>query len=427
MLTWIIAHSDTLCNFLIPLLANFSLEQQRHALNVLEALIVCPAKHKTLAALTGLLPCEHADLFALADFFRQSPWEADTLRHKFPLFPLQTVVTIQQRTGWRLLFLSVDDALCPKDAATHAPETVTYQYHHARPRRQKGQCPNASRYVTVHLQLGSLQFPPWRLSLKRDQVKRLNRERQQQQLPLLTYRPLRLLVEEMRGEVAAHLPKGCRVSGLFDAWYDSHQLEKFIRAQGGHFICAPRSNRVVADRALSQWWTHRGHQRLEKVQVRTPSRRPTYLTRHGGGCLRHCPQAVVAILSKRDRRDSHPAYFLGSDRALSVRGILNYYDDRWQAEVDNWYLKERLGLADDRLQSLDAILRWHTLGLGAYAFLQDRRGEPLLRDPRATLRSLPEVIAPHQRWHAAQTVCHIAALVREGASDAELIAALLPT
>jgi hypothetical protein len=61
MPAWIIAHSDALCNFLLPLLVNFTPAQQRHALNFIEALLVCPAKHKTLATLTRLLRLPHAD------------------------------------------------------------------------------------------------------------------------------------------------------------------------------------------------------------------------------------------------------------------------------------------------------------------------------------------------------------------------------
>ncbi len=73
MLTWIVAHSDALCNFLTPLLIGFSPAQLRHALNCIEALLVCTSKHKTLSALTRLLRLPHADEFALADFFsRQS-------------------------------------------------------------------------------------------------------------------------------------------------------------------------------------------------------------------------------------------------------------------------------------------------------------------------------------------------------------------
>jgi hypothetical protein len=89
-------------------------------------------------------------------------------------FLLQTVIRIQQVTGWRLLFLSVDDALAPKDVATTALEAVTFHHDHVEQRQQKKQYTNASRYVTVHLQLGTVQIAlAWRLYLSRKQVQRL--------------------------------------------------------------------------------------------------------------------------------------------------------------------------------------------------------------------------------------------------------------
>src|SRR5690349_4582412 len=108
---WIVAHSETLCNFLIPVLAGFSAAQVQHALNVIEALLVCSAKHKTLAALTRLLWREHADEYALADFFRRSPWAAGPVQAAVTCFLLDFVVQVQAVTGWRLLFLSLDDSL----------------------------------------------------------------------------------------------------------------------------------------------------------------------------------------------------------------------------------------------------------------------------------------------------------------------------
>jgi hypothetical protein len=94
------------------------------------------------------------------------------------LFLLQTMAQIQRLTGWRLLFLSIDDALAPKDVATTALEAVTFHHDHVEQRRQKKHYTNASRYVTLHLQLGSAQFTlAWRLYLSRKQVQRLNRAR----------------------------------------------------------------------------------------------------------------------------------------------------------------------------------------------------------------------------------------------------------
>ena len=108
---WIVAHSDALCNFLLPLLVELNSSQQRHALNVVAALLVCTRlKHRTLAALTRVLRVPHADLFACADFFRVSPWLAEQIQQALVLVLLQTVLRIQQATGWRWLFLSLDDA-----------------------------------------------------------------------------------------------------------------------------------------------------------------------------------------------------------------------------------------------------------------------------------------------------------------------------
>lgn len=428
MFVWITAHTQTLCEFLLPLLIGFTAAQRRHALNMVEALLVCAAaRHKTIAALTRVLGVPHADQYAAADFFRVSPWEADPVRRAVMVCLLKTLAMIQKKTGWRLLFISVDDALGPKDVATTALEAVAFYYDHVAARRQKGQCTNASRYVTLHLCLGLVEFTiNWRIYLKRSQVKRLNEERRRKGLPLLQYRKLAALVMDMLTELAPYLPTGCRVYVLFDAWYDGRQLQLFIRSHGWHWICASRPNRVVNNRPLGQWWRHLSHQRIEKVKVRSAQRSHTYLTRYVVGRLRHYPDPVVAIISKRARRDYTPAYFLCSDTTLSVACILKYYGHRWQTEVDNWYLKERFGLADYRLHSLEAILRWHTLVFAAYAFVQYRRVVPLLVNPKAALPGLDQVLSEHQQTHARQTVCHIAALARQGKSDAEILAALMP-
>lgn len=428
MPTWIVAHSESLCNFLIPVLLNFSAAQQRHVLNVIEALLVCSVKHKTLSALTRVLQVEHADQFALADFFRVSPWSAIAVRQALTQAVLKLIVTLQVRTGWRLLFLRLDDSLCPKDVATHALEAVSFHYDHVQQRRQKSSYTNASRYVTLGLQLGPLHFIlTWRLYLKRSQVQQLNRARRCQPQTLLLYYPLRVLVEQMLDEVAPQLPTGCSVYVLFDAWYGSHQLFKFIRAHGWLWICAAKSNRRLSAYRLDQWWFHLGHQPLERVTTRSTKGSHTYLTRHLVGRLPRYPDPVIALISKRHRRDTHAAYFLCSNTHLSVRCIVKYYGYRWPTEVDNWFLKERLGLADYRLQSLEAILHWHTLVFAAFMFLQAQRVAPTARRAKAPLPTLSEVLAEHQHAHAERTIRHIAHLVRAGISDDELIAQLLPT
>ena len=428
MPTWIVTHSKDLCNFLIPLLVGFSPAQLRHALNFVEALLVCTAKHKTLAALTRLLQTEHADPFALADFFRVSPWSGEQVRQAVTGFVLQTVATLQAQTGWRLLFLSLDDSLCCKDVATHKLQAVSLHFDHVRQRRQKGQYTNASKYIGLHLQLGPVQFLlTWRPYYKRNQVKTLNRQRRAQGGPPLAYHSLPDLARQMLAEIAPHLPAAGRVYVLFDAWYAGTDLFKFIRQHGWHWICASKSNRWLDHYKLAEWWWHLGHQPIERITLRSSKGSHTYSTRHRVGRLRRYPDPVLAVLSKRNRRDVRPAYFLSSDTRLSVRCLLKYYAYRWQAEVDNFYVKERLGLADYRLQSVEAILNWHALVFAAYVFLQYRRVVLLLTQPQTPLQPVGDVLRDHQTGHARQTVHHIATLARSGYTPAELVAMFCPT
>ena len=71
--------TEVLRNFVLPLLIGLNGFKQRHALNMLEAVLASDQRHKTLAALTRLLLLAPADQFALADFLRVSPWNAEDL------------------------------------------------------------------------------------------------------------------------------------------------------------------------------------------------------------------------------------------------------------------------------------------------------------------------------------------------------------
>jgi hypothetical protein len=302
MPTWIVTHSEFVCNFLTPLLVVFSPAQLRHALNFVEAVLVCTARHKTLAALTRWLRLDDADEYAWADFFRVSRWSGEAVRTVALGFLLKTVAAIQVKTGWRLLFLSVGDSLCRKDIATHKLQAVSLRFDHVRQRRQQGQFTNASRYVATHLQLGPVQFLlTSRLYAKRQQVKALNQHRRAQGLPPLKYQSLPSLVQQMLAEIAPpsgegeplrgspaqavlapapQLPPQCKVYVLFDAWYAGHRLFKSIRAHGWHWLCAAKANHRLDAFQLPQWWQHLGHQPIERVTLRSTKGSRTYSTRY---------------------------------------------------------------------------------------------------------------------------------------------------
>jgi hypothetical protein len=279
---------------------------------------------------------------------------------------------------------------------------------------KKGQYSNGSKHIALHLQLGPVQFLlTWRPYYKHNQVKQLNRQRRAQGLPPLTYQTLPDLAQQMLAEIAPHLPQTCPIYVLFDAWYAGHHLFNFIRQQHWHWICAAKANHRLSTFPLSEWWSHLGHQPIERITLRSTKGSHTYLTRFRVGRLRRYPSEVKAVFSKRNHR-ARPVYFLCSNVALSVRCILKYYSHRWEAEVDNWFLKERFGWADYRLHSIEAIVNWQTFVFAAYAFIQYQRAQPLVSDPKATLPPLGQTLTDHQTGHAQHMVLHIARLVRAG-------------
>ncbi len=418
----IIHHFEPLCAFLMLLLIQLSEPQQRLALNVVGALLVCGSKHKTLTTLTAMLRLPHADHFALADFFRQSGWCPVDVRRAVLMTQMATLARgVQTGAAARSpVFLSVDDSLAVKDVGTRALEAVTFHHDHVKQRRQSKGYTNAARYVTVSAQVNGLSFPlTWRLYLSRKQVKRLNRTRTGSSR--LTYRKLISLVIEMLDEIASHRPSGQQVYVLFDSWYASAELLNDVRQRGWHFICAVKSNRTLSGSYVSTYWRALSRQRIKRVTVNNTKGSHTYHTRYTTGRLRGVPQPVGAVFSKRSPRKGPVACFVTSDLRLRAQGVLRSYAWRWQAETDNFLLKERLGLADFRLRSLEAVLRWFALVFAAYAFIRVRIAEAWLQRPDRPQLSFHDAIAEQQRWHL------VADQARRGWSNQQLLAHMLPT
>lgn len=427
----IIHHFEPLCAFLMPLIAAMSEPQQRHALNVVGAVLVCASKHKCLTTLTAMLRVPHADHFALADFFRQSTWCPLEVRRAVWVRQMATLARVLQHADGRTpIFLSVDDSLAVKDAGTEALEAVSWHHDHVKQRAQmrvKGKdYSKAARFVTVTLVVNGLSFPlAWRLYLSRKQVKRLNRTRTAHDR--LSYVKLIDLVKAMLDEVQPRLPSTARIYVLFDSWYASAELMNDILNRHWHFICAVKSNRTLSGSSVSAYWRKLSRQRIKRVTTRSTKGSHIYHTRCTTGRLRGVPHPVVAVFSKRHPRKSQTAYFVCSDLRLRAQGILRGYANRWTCETDNFLLKERLGLADFRLHAVEAVQRWFSLVFAAYAFVRVRIAETWLAHPQQPRLSFHDVIAQQQRWHLEQLIAFVADRARDGWSNERLIAHLLST
>jgi hypothetical protein len=397
MLKRIVHPSAHLVTFIMLLRLNFSKPQVRHLQRTADALIVCEGS-KTLANLYRQW-VESPDVSAVADFFRVSPWEAAEIRDALKPFVIADMLRRAREEGAEpVIWASIDDSATRKDKDTHALEAVDWIFDHsASGKGQTTYCKGAV-HITLRLQTGSYSYTfAWRLYLREKTVRRLNRGRCK--ADRLHFRSKYCLAQEMLRELHALLPEGYRVYVLFDRWYASGKLIKFIRRRGWHVICALKRNRKLDGTRVDQWDQRLKHKRYTHVRVpAADGTGHTYLARSVQGRLSDVPFDVCVLITRRHHRDKHPKYFLCTDLSLTAQTVLNWYGNRWPLEVDYWYLKELLGLGDFRMQAYEAIDKWYAVLHLVLTFLQWRLYQA--REQGQSLSSLADVIRQHRAEHA---------------------------
>jgi len=408
MLKLIVQHSPVLISFLLSLKLTLSKPQFEHVLRICDALITTDLRHKTVASLYRTI-VDAPDPSNGCDYLRISPWSASEMRAAAREFVIEEIITEAAITGEQTLYVALDDCLGEKDKQTRHMEAVEYHHDHTKSQGKKQVYTNGTVHVETRLQLGAMEYVfDWRLYLREKSVRKLNRGRPKEER--IRFRKKTSLALEMLMELDKLLPEGFQVYVLFDSWYASNQILKFCRRRGWHVICAVKSNRSLDGMQLSQWNRTLKHQRYAHVSLTATDQRPRiYLVRSQQGRFKKVPFDVCVIISKRHHRDKHPKYFLSTDTSLAPKKILSIYQKRWPIEVDNFYVKQHLGLTDFRVRSFEATEKWFMLVFLAYIFLQYRLNHSM---PEDDLRSIADVIRLHRREHARtllETACQEAA------------------
>jgi hypothetical protein len=187
------------------------------------------------------------------------------------------------------LYFTLDDSLTPKDKGTHKLQGVDWHFDHNQKRTIKGGC-----HVVLGLHWGDFHFPlTWRLYLRESSVRRLNKDKRRRHKPRLRYRSKLDLAQQMLQQVIPLLPQEHPVYVLFDSWYTSAKLVKWIRQQGWHAIGAVKSNRTVSGRKLTDWHRAFKGRSYDRVSLELANkRRRTYWTRTLTGRIRGVPGEV---------------------------------------------------------------------------------------------------------------------------------------
>lgn len=395
MIKQIVQHSAKLIEFIVLLQLNLSKPQYRHVLHIADTVIVCEQPYKTLTTLYELL-VEAPHPSNAADCLRISPWQADEVREGLRAFTINDL----QLSSWleeAVLWVSIDDSLTVKDKDTTCLEAVDWHHDHTQSVGKKQVYTNGTQHVEVRIQSGEQAYVyDWGLYLREETVRRLNRKRPQGQR--LSFRSKYRMVRSILADLKKRLPARLLVYVLFDSWYASNDLLKFCRRQGWHVICAIKSNRILDGVKLSAWNQRLKHQPYTRVNpTATDQRKRPYLVRARKGKLKNVPFEVCVLISKRHRGDKHPKYFLCTNLSLSPQQILTSYQKRWPIEVDNYYVKQLLGLGDFRLQSYEAIEKWFAIIFLAYTFLQWRLNHS---QPTEPFKVVADVIWDHRQQHA---------------------------
>jgi hypothetical protein len=394
MLPSIVHPSPSLCRFVEQLRLGLSRPRLRHLTNVADALLVCDTE-RTLAALHRQF-VESVDPSNMADFFRISPWQANVVRERLQAFLVQWATDqapVDQPSP--VIRISLDDSIAEKDKATRHLEPVDWHYDHVESGKGRPRYKNGLSYLGCTVRIGSVEFTyDVRPYLRERTVRRLNRQRPKDQR--VHFISKTHLAQQILRTLVPLLPKGPRVYVHFDAWYASAPLIKFCRRQGWHVVSAIKSNRKLDGTRIDRQAAAVRHQRYTRVTVTAADgKATTYLARTLVGKLEKVPGEVRAYVSRRHYRDKRPAYFISTDLALSAQAALQGYGQRWSCEVDNFYLKLRVGLGDFRLQAYEAADKWIVAVQLAWTYVQWRLAQE--RGPQ--VRCHADVIRRHQDEH----------------------------
>ncbi|NEP53674.1 MAG: transposase [Moorea sp. SIO3C2] len=429
MLRTIIRPSDELANFVAQLEQPFNQAQKAHILRIVEGLIVGRGR-KTLSQLYAEW-VDAPDASAVADCLRQSPWDDAPLNKVLAKQSLKTL--IEQETDVHgcvpTVYASLDDSTTSKDKDTTALEGVDWHHdHNAKGKKGGAKYKKGMVHVSCHVQIGTHRIPyTYRIYLRRKTLKRLNQERPKGDR--IRFKTKNQLAKEILTALKADLPKGVTVYVLFDSWYASAKLIKFIRRQRKRWFAlgAIKSNRSLNGKKLSQWNKDLKHTHYDSVELTSATgQKTTYLTRTLSGRLKDVGFDVCVVISKRHPRDSHPKYYVCTDTSLSAAKILKRYSKRWAIETEYWLLKQCLGLGDFRVQRYEAIHKWYSV---VYLSLHFLHYQLMVSQHRANpFHSIAQVIEHHRAQHAqALLLAACDQAIAEGNTDGVIERFVVPT
>jgi len=262
-------------------------------------------------------------------------------------------------------FLIIDDTLSKKDSSSEV-EGLGFNFSHS-----EGKSVNSHCLTSSHFHMGKVSMPiNFSLYLKEDYCQENDNE----------FKTKIEIGQELIEGFSENYKGQQSIYVLGDSWYTCKDTVEKSLAVGHDYIGRLAINRTINLNGVSSKISEHKEiknikeDELEFIQI---DGHDYYTYRYEGSVGKKDSkiESVVVILCWEDEfsEDETPYCILCTDTDLDTESILKYYKKRWKIETSYYYIKNSLGLEDQQLHSLKAIIRfWRILYL-AYNFLEIER------------------------------------------------------
>lgn len=386
----IICLDDELCHFVEGYRHLFSKPQYQYFVIVLLGLMLCERRR----TLVGLLEqvAESPSLSGLSRFLARAPWDASVVGRQWlqdfraRMQPLVAVEHERHRRSQpkrrgRPKQPLVTGYLIGDDSTMHKPKGKVMEglgRHHSTTEDRR--LPGHSMVEGLYVLLG--QRCPLLPQLYRQQA-----VCEQEGVPFQSK------IDLMEAMIRSFEPvAGTRTHVLLDSWYGAKCLWKAARERGFAITTGMKSNRWlrITDVTAPRGW--RWQRLSDYAACLDPSAFVACQWPRGGKTvyvhvvttqvrtLYRCQ--VVVVRQSLDAPLSQVRYFASSDLSADAATLLWHIAARWDIEILFGDGKEELGLDHYQVMSATALLRFWTLAMLAYVFLDEERQRLQLRQQR---------------------------------------------
>ncbi|MFQ5976026.1 MAG: IS701 family transposase [Candidatus Hydrothermarchaeales archaeon] len=307
-------------------------------------------KNRTVRRLHRMLSKkERKSRTAYEYFFNEARWDEDEVaQRKADLFFEASKVEKGDR-----LFLIIDDTYQEKKG--DKTQGVGRFYDHSKNRWIEGNC-----FVTSALQAGEVYIL--------HKAKMYLKEESAEEMGESFRTKIDIAYEDIVKPLA--VPEGVMLYVIHDSWWYKKEFIMGARDSGHHIVCRLKSDKKVfwdgREISVKEFASELSGQ-YQRVEIKVRGKQKEYLAAECVVGLEGVGE-VRAVVSKTGE-DSVPKFYMTTDLELTLEGVLEIYENRWNIETAHREGNQKFGFKDYMIREKRAIERFMQLTFMAWAVI----------------------------------------------------------